>query len=364
MSSGEIKTQSVSVGVARSTPVLLESTPETKIQFNPTLHGKGVSGSFVKFRKDRKNAWKGMKQGDFKNHALAPMEKIDIPISTDALKKLVMEVQSRENIVKEGVQYGDHEYITVEKRNVIVINDQNKKELLEQILEKGYSDEFWDLIKGSEPELADKLSAGHIQMLRRKVIDELEERLTKTFPETRGADSWQVWIFSNNWLFGSNYREPIDKQKINISGIMPDYLFPTIDGFVDVLEIKLPNDDVLLSDISHKGSWRWTEGTNTAIGQVVNYLSEIDRLRLEIEKNIKTEYKREVSLLKPRAFILIGNSECWDSVKKEALRKLNHSLHGIEVLTYFDLLQRGETFVGSLPAGIKEEDSIIDNIPF
>lgn len=364
MNSGEIKTKYVGTGVAKSTPILLENTPETKIQFNPTLHGKGVSGSIVKFRKDRKSEWKGMRQSDFKNHALASMEKIDIPISTDALKKLVEEVQSRENIVKDGIKYGDHEYITVEKGSVIVINDQNKKELLEQIFKKGYSNEFWDLIKGSEPELADKLSAGHIQMLRRKVIDELRERLKKTFPESIGGDSWQKWIFRNNWLFGSNYLEPFEKQKINISGVMPDYLFPTIDGFVDVLEIKLPTDDVILADNSHKGSWKWSSETNSAIGQVVNYLCEIERLRYEIEKNIKIEYKKEISLLKPRAFILIGNSEQWSSVKKEALRKLNHSLHGIEVLTYFDLIQRGEAFVSSSPAGIKEGDSEIEDIPF
>jgi len=364
MSDGEIKTQSVGSGVAKTTPISLDGTPETKIQFHPTLHGKGVSGSIVKFKKDKKTDWKTLKQSDFKHHALAPMEKIDIPISTEALKKLVEEVQSRENIVKDGVKYGKHEYITVEKNKVIVIDDHNKKGLLEQILKKGYSDEFWKLITGSEPELADKLSAGHLQMQRRKVLYVLKERLTKTFPETKGADSWQVWIFSNNWLFGSNYREPIEKQRINISGIMPDYLFPTIDGFVDILEIKLPNDEVILSDSNHKGSWRWTEETNTAIGQVVNYLSEIDRLRLEIEKNIKVEYKKEISLLKPRAFILIGNSEHWDSVKKEALRKLNHSLHGIEVLTYFDLIQRGETFISSPLAGIVEKDLETDDIPF
>ena len=80
-----------------------------------------------------------------------------------------------------------------------------------------------------------------------------------------------------------------EKTKINVTGIMPDYLFPTLDGFVDVLEIKLPNDEVILEDTSHPGSWKWTSLTNIAIGQVVNYLGEIDRLRLEIERNIKPQ---------------------------------------------------------------------------
>ncbi len=128
---------------------------------------------------------------------------------------------------------------------------------------------------------------------------------------------------------------------------MPDYLFPALDGFVDILEIKLPADEVIVSDTSHNGSWKWTPGTNAAIGQVVNYLGEIDRLRFEIERNVKTEYGYEMSLLKPRAYILIGNSTSWENEKKEGLRKMNHALHGIEVLTYKDLLDRGNQSIAA-----------------
>ena len=126
---------------------------------------------------------------------------------------------------------------------------------------------------------------------------------------------------------------------------MPDFLYPTIDGFVDVLEIKLPKDDVLVEDSSHKESWKWTSETNSAIGQVVNYLTEIDRLRLENENKIQNETGNKVLFLKPRAFILIGNSQDWSNQKKEALRKLNYYLHNIEVITYKDLLDRGNQFI-------------------
>ena len=34
-----------------------------------------------------------------------------------------------------------------------------------------------------------------------------------------------------------------------------------------------------------------------------------------------------------------------NEAEKEAFRKLNHSLHGIEVLTYTDLLKRGENLI-------------------
>jgi len=364
MSQDEIRTQSVSYGVAKTTPISLDNTSETKVQFNPVLHEKGISGSIVKFKKDKKSAWKDLKQRDFKNHALSMMEKIEIPISTEALKKLIEAVHAREDIVKDGGRYGSHEYITIEKSNIIIIDDQNKKQLLEQILSKGYSDDFWNLVMSTDPELADKLSSNYLQMQRRKVVYELRERLKRSFSETTGNDSWQRWIFKNNWLFGANYQQPLEKQKINIVGIMPDFLFPTIDDFVDILEIKLPNDEVITLDSSHSGSWIWSKNSNIAIGQVVNYLSEMDRLRLEIERQIKIKYGKEVSLLKPRAFILIGNSESWTPDKKEGLRRLNHLLHGIEVITYNDLVQRGEAFLGSSFTETPLGEINTDSIPF
>ena len=122
-------------------------------------------------------------------------------------------------------------------------------------------------------------------------------------------------------------------------------LVPTVDGFLDILEIKLPSNDVIIEDTSHPGSYRWCGETNKAIGQVVNYLSDIERLQLELSRAIKNKYGWDIFVIKPRAFIVIGTKDNWDEMKKEALRKLNYSLHGIEVLTYTDLIQRGEEII-------------------
>ena len=203
------------------------------------------------------------------------------------------------------------------------------------------------MLNTSNPGLADTLSAGHLQIQRKKVIQSLRDRLQKNYHETSGNDSWQSWIYMHNWLFGANYREAIEKQKINITGVMPDYLFPTADGFVDILEIKLPSFEVLKKDESHKGSWAWSKEANQTVGQVVTYLSEIDRFRLEIEREIQRNYQKEILMLKPRAYILIGQSDSWESEKREGLRKLNHALHGVEIITYSDLVKRGEAFVES-----------------
>jgi len=117
-----------------------------------------------------------------------------------------------------------------------------------------------------------------------------------------------------------NYEQPIEKHKINIHGIMPDYLFPTVDNFVDILEIKLPTFKVIEEDPNHKGSWVWSRESNHAIGQVITYLTKIERFRLEIERLVEQYHQKEILMVKPRAYILIGNSEDCSGEQKEGLK--------------------------------------------
>lgn len=175
-------------------------------------------------------------------------------------------------------------------------------------------------------------------------LQELEERLEKNYPETSGDNSWQSWIYKNNWLFATQYAEPLPKSHVGFHNI-PDFLFPTLDGFIDILEIKRPIFEVIDTDKSHPGSYKWSREANEAVGQVVNYLYEIELHQLEIVKKIEEKYNIRLSAVKARAVILIGQSNKWPIGKREALRKLNHSLHCIEVITYTDILRRGRRLV-------------------
>ncbi len=179
-------------------------------------------------------------------------------------------------------------------------------------------------------------------------LEEFKNRLRRNIHETRGKDCWQNWIYNNSWLFGIHYQEPIQKERIGFDNI-PDFLFPTLDGFLDILEIKKPSHNVIKRDQSHAGSYLWSPETNRAIGQVIRYITEMELHQLELKERINREYDRvyesRIYTIKPRAFILIGKSNNWTSEEKEAFRKLNYSLHGIEILTYTDLYSRGERIV-------------------
>lgn len=337
-----ITTKSVGRGIAEvEEDFILCEEPMSRLVFHAQIHNNGIRGKIIRQRRENdSDNWLPDKAIDIRK--LGKNESINLDVNTESIKKLYLAIQKLANILKQkGVEYGENKYAVVDPDSII-ITDENKAAYIKKIIEAGYDEAIWNNLAESNPSLVTKLSFARIQQAKQDVVKELNVRLAKgEYSETTGDDSWQKWIYNNNWLFGVNYKKPIEKTKINITGVMPDYLFPTLDGFVDILEIKLPDDEVILKDASHAGSWKWTSETNTAIGQVVNYLGEIDRLRLEIERNVKTQYGYEISLLKPRAYILIGNSTTWSSDKKEGLRKMNHALHGIEVLTYKDLLDRG-----------------------
>ena len=182
-----------------------------------------------------------------------------------------------------------------------------------------------------------------------ETLEVLRQRLTQDFHETRGKESWQHWIYENNWLFGVYYMSPpIEKYRVGFRSI-PDYLFATLDGFIDILEIKKPSFDVIQEDSSHPGSFAWCPETNKAIGQVVNYIQQMELHQLELTNLINEkyglQYEMHINILRPRAFVLVGNSDNWPDTKIKALRMLNYSLHGVEVLTYSDLISRGKSII-------------------
>jgi hypothetical protein len=343
--SDQIRTQTVGKGFAKTNAVALDVTPTTAIAFFPEVHAGGVRGDLVRFKKNKADTWEKIEPEDFRKLSL--FEGSHIELSTGAINALVEAVAARKQISATGVPSGTHNFMVVPEENAVIVTDKNLRGIFQQIVTQGHSSEFWNLVNEKDSTLANTIAAGQFHAMRSAIVDELKRRLGENHPETAGDDSWQSWIYKHNWLFGANYSTPIQKQKISIGGIMPDFLFPTLDSFIDILEIKLPSADVIIQDPSHRGSWVWSKEANSAIGQVVNYLHSMDTNIHGLEKELERNYGNRYSVLRPRAFILIGQSSDWTRDQKEGLRKLNYSLHGIEVLTYTELVMRGQSFVST-----------------
>lgn len=326
--------------------IILQEEPMARLVFRAQIHKDGVRGRMIRQRRlSKDDRWSNDTAIDIRT--LEKGDTFNVELKTEAVNRLISEINRLSDHIKtNGIEFGSHKYKTV-KADSVIVNRGNISDVIEKIIAGNHTQEVLEAFARQDNlDTGSFVDAERIR-LKRRAIEELESRLASgnTYPETKGDDSWQKFIFNRSWMFGATYLDPIDRTRINISGSMPDFIYPTADGFADILEIKLPTDSVILQDSSHSGSWKWMAEVSSSIGQVANYLADMDRLRLEIERQIKTVFNRDVVILKPRGYVLIGNSADWSQEKIDGLRKLNSILHDVEVITYRDLIRRAERIV-------------------
>lgn len=148
----------------------------------------------------------------------------------------------------------------------------------------------------------------------------------------------EKWIKGNEWVFGIEYIRRLDATRIGLHSDA-DILMESLDGFADLIELKRASvSPLFIYDEDHKCYYPSSD-LSQVIGQTIHYLE-----RMEVAKDI-LKSEDDVDVLKPRAKIVIGRSSLMNPKEKQALRKLNDSLHNIEILTYDEIRSRAERIV-------------------
>lgn len=145
---------------------------------------------------------------------------------------------------------------------------------------------------------------------------------------------FQNWIESNLWVFGIEYVKKHDFRKIAL-GSEGDLLMESVDGYLDLIELKRPKNDLFQFDKSHK-CYMPHPNLSQVLGQSLFYLQKLQDYKLVIEK----EY--DVKVIMPRVKVIIGRSTGFNDEQKNSLRMLNSNLSFIQVVTYDDLVKYGE----------------------
>ena len=150
---------------------------------------------------------------------------------------------------------------------------------------------------------------------------------------------FQNWIESNLWVFGIDYIKKHDSRKIALFS-EGDLLMESVDGYLDLIELKRPKHELFRFDDSHKCFYPHTS-LSQVIGQSLFYLQKLQDYKLNIEK----EY--EVKVIMPRVKIIIGRNSNFKDEEKDSLRMLNSNLNSIQIITYDDLFQFGKLILAS-----------------
>jgi hypothetical protein len=165
---------------------------------------------------------------------------------------------------------------------------------------------------------------------REAVVAQLEELIKSDARE----EVFQQLLEKNWWMFGKEYGEVIGQREIAV-GTQQDFLAKrTADGFLEIIEIKKPLNGKDLIYRTNQGSHarsHYRQELSDAIAQVIDYIDDIENNKHSIY------YKEKIEVEKIRAKIIIGRDG--DEKQKRSLRHLNSALHGIEILTYDQLLR-------------------------
>lgn len=159
---------------------------------------------------------------------------------------------------------------------------------------------------------------------------------------------FQNWIENNLWIFGIDYIRKHDERKIALFS-EGDLLMETVDGYLDLIELKRPKHDLLKFDNSHKCYFPHPD-LSIVIGQSLFYLQKLSEYKL----NIQDEYK--VKVIMPRIKIIVGRNSDFEEEQKDCIRMLNTNLNSIQIITYDDLVS-----FGNLLLKANEESTAFDS---
>jgi hypothetical protein len=157
---------------------------------------------------------------------------------------------------------------------------------------------------------------------------------------------WQNYIQARIMIMQQGYIRPIEKMNVAIGNTkFPDFALVTHDNYLDILEIKKPDTAILKPDTS-RGNYHWDIEISRAIIQVENYLEHITNNAAQVRSFIKDSYDLELKVVRPRGFILAGNSAQFSLQKqRDDFRLLSHGLKNVMVITYDELLTRLENHI-------------------
>lgn len=147
----------------------------------------------------------------------------------------------------------------------------------------------------------------------------------------KDEEVWQKIFEANPWILGSDVVEILEERVLDEDSIT-DIPVKDIDGFVNIVELKLPNEDVWTQELNPAAN------LTRAVMQCMRYITETER-RMNDYKKIG---KLGANILKPRITLIYGRSKDWDDTHREQFKILNSSFHNISILTYDHVLRRAK----------------------
>lgn len=202
-------------------------------------------------------------------------------------------------------------------------------------------------LNSENSEVIEKLQTDLVLQGRKKGLNQVIKKFQKHLKDKNFDEKkWQKFLHEEVFFFLSNYVESVREANVNFGKTeegakKPDFVWIDLYGFLDVFEIKTPFTEILAKtvDKSHK-NYYFSSSASKAISQIEKYILFLEKNVEGFEKYLSKQTKIPFSVLKPKAFLIIGDSKEFESNenKKKDFRVLRRSFKNIEFITFDELL--------------------------
>jgi hypothetical protein len=365
-----------------SDDVVLTESARTRTIFRPGLHGGGVRGHIIRQKRGVDRTWADANEVNF-NH-VPPDCSVQIELDTNATDKLFTKLTHLYRVQGRGIAYGDHNFVVAEQDEVILVNDQNKAAVIKALLDQQLSEEFWDALSTTDPDLASRLAAGRLQYDREQTIRTFEKNLTD---HSDDEAHWQKFFEAHDWILqtifsstvyflgGDVYvggKGPVGRQ--GRGGVATDFLFSDDSSkSFSVVEIKTPNTRLV------GGRYRGSDGTGQSnetysmhsdlTGGIVQTRNQISVAIDSFESVLGPGFGHRLNRVHPKGVLVVGRIADLGQRELESFNHFRHGLNSLTVITYDELLKRLQLLFGSdrpdtLNVLRTNSPSGPDNLPF
>jgi hypothetical protein len=217
-------------------------------------------------------------------------------------------------------------------------------------------------LNADNDEVLEKLQTDLVIQGRKKTLDQVIKKFEKHLKDPSFDEKkWQKFLHEEVFFFLSNYIESIREANVNFGKTdegekKPDFVWIDIYGFLDVFEIKTPQADILAKriDKSHD-NYYFSSDAARAIAQIEKYVLFLEKNVENFEKYISKKTKLPFSVLKPKAFLIIGSSKELENnpEKKKDFRLLRRLFKNIEFITFDELLDNLKNLASKFDKEIK-----------
>lgn len=230
---------------------------------------------------------------------------------------------------------------------VVMTAHSNNRELMREVLQRTHGGQF--VFKDADDLEADLRAAVAVAVAHPAyTMSRSVRRFRAMLDEDLLEDEYRKFI-ATHWkvLLGPEYKDCRSPYEVS-RGAQVDLFAVRHDDFPDLWELKRPQDPVFRA-YDH---WRLhSEATARAFGQMIDYCDLVRRDPQVLRSYEARKGLGAVQLSRPRGFVVIGRYTGSPEERKgqrDRVRLENSYYAGLTLMTYDDLVERAEQFLGFL----------------